>query len=103
MNNRSVSRNKMGEIILVKEKTLSSNAKKAAEISDDATLEPGADYTGKAYIVERTATFLAMAYELTIVDGIVIKKRLMNNGEDMPAIMIAKAEEALWRQYRGRS
>lgn len=43
--------------------------------------------------------FLTIAYELTIIDGIVTGIKTLNS-PDMPASSIGKASSSLWNQYR---
>ena len=43
--------------------------------------------------------FLAVAYELTIEDGVVVSTRRLNS-PDMPASAVGRASASLWSQYR---
>ena len=59
-------------------------------------------YTGKAYVVEKTGHCLALAFEITLVDGIVIKKEAMGKqAPDRPVVAIDLVTKAVWKQYQG--
>jgi hypothetical protein len=57
-------------------------------------------HTGKAYYIAKTAPILALAYELEIVDGIVIGKKQISRAEDLPATAVGIASKELWKQYQ---
>jgi hypothetical protein len=58
-------------------------------------------YTGVAYLVEKVAPILAVAYELKIVEGIVISKTEVSRAADLPATAVSLLDKKLWEQFRG--
>jgi hypothetical protein len=58
-------------------------------------------YTGTAYAIDKTAPILAVAYELKIVEGIVISKTEVSRAADLPASAISVIVRKLWKQFSG--
>lgn len=88
-------RTKIEHVIGSTAKITSQNAQAIYTPVDKKTL------TSKCYYVERTGPGLASAYELTIIDDCVVRKRRLNNGDDLPGFIISDLEAELWEQYRG--
>jgi len=61
----------------------------------------GEVFSGTAIYVEKISSILAIAYELTIQDGIVVSKKQVNRAADLPVMVIKQASDVLWRQFRG--
>lgn len=54
-------------------------------------------------LFKQTGTdFLTVAYELTVVDGVVTEIKVLNSA-DMPASSIGRASSSLWNSYRTQS
>ena len=58
-------------------------------------------YTGNAYYVEKVAPILSVAWELKIVEGIVISKTEIGRAADLPGSSIVAITKKLWRQFSG--
>jgi len=58
-------------------------------------------YTGTAYLIEKVAPILAVAWELKIVEGIVISKTEISRAADLPASAVSGVIKKLWKQFSG--
>ncbi len=58
-------------------------------------------FTGTVVTVSKEPCgFLAVAHELTIVDGVVVTKIALN-AADLPASAIGQGSRSLWRMFQG--
>lgn len=60
-------------------------------------VSPAKGVTAKTYCVVKADHLLYLAYEIELVDGVVVSTRCLSRAEDLAASAVGQASSAIWK------